>query len=213
MHALPRVVLALALVASLAPADDQADTILNAMQAAPSPYSVILPPDAKVGLWWEHTLPGSKTKLRYAITAERSGKLIVEQAQDVAGAPIVNAWLVDPEVDLNAEVADGEQLQHNVLEAWVGLRGQAPRAKKVMDAPRKQPAETVEGVELSERDEPLELAGKTWEAHVFVSEQSETWVVRGSQFVLKSVYQGKVVMELTAMGEDATSSLAWPSKK
>ena len=124
-----------------------------------------------------------------------------------------NAWLVDPEVDLNAEVADGEQLQHNVLEAWVGLRGQAPRAKKVMDAPRKQPAETVEGVELSERDEPLELAGKTWEAHVFVSEQSETWVVRGSQFVLKSVYQGKVVMELTAMGEDATSSLAWPSKK
>lgn len=211
--------LAVALVgASLAQGqDDQPDMgkiMLDSMKGQPTSYLIALPPDPKVGSWWEHTASGHK--MRYAITGEKEGKLIVEQEQDLGGTVLVNAWIVDPTVDVSKAPKEGEKVAHNVTRAFVGLKGKLPVVRPVMDVPMYKEVDAPDAqVDYTEGDETIELAGKTWEAHwVEVAKyESKTWLVKGSSFLLKSTYQGKVTIELTAMGEDAQSSLAWSSKK
>ena len=198
--------------------DDQPDMgkiMLDTMKGQPTMYLIALPPDPKVGMWWEHTASGHK--MRYAITGEKEGKLIVEQEQDLGGTVLVNAWVVDPTVDVSKTPKEGEKVAHNVTRAFVGLKGKLPVVRPVMDVPVHKEVDAPEGqVDYTEGDETIELLGRNWEAHWVETageHASKTWVVKGSYFLLKSTYQGKVSMELTAMGEDAQSSLVWSTKK
>ena len=187
---------------------DMSETMLNSAKDQPTMYFVALPPNPKGGMWWEHTASG--TKMKYAITAAKDDKLVVEQEQDYGGTMLVNAWLVDPSVDMMAEVKEGEKVNHNVSMAWVGIKGKEAHERKVMDVPVYKKAETTgEQVDYTEGDESVKLAGKTWDAHWTESGESKTWMVKGTMFLLKSMYQGKVSMELTGVGGDAKSGLKW----
>jgi len=186
---------------------DQSQAMLDSQKDTPTTYTVSLPPNPKVGMWWEHSASGSKMK--YAITAAKDDKLIVEQEMAMGETTLVNAWLVDPSVDLTAVPNEGEKVAHNVSMAWIGIKGKEAIERKVMEVPVYEKGEAGEAPDYTEGDETVELAGKKWNAHWVESGDSKTWMVKDTGFLLKSMYQGKVSMELSAVGGDAKSGLKW----
>ncbi|MEZ6185269.1 MAG: hypothetical protein R3F62_09710 [Planctomycetota bacterium] len=190
---------------------DTSQMMLDSAKGQPTQYIMQLPPNPKVGMWWEHTASG--TSMKYAITKAQDDKLVVEQEQDFGGTMLVNAWLVDPSVDTMAMPAEGEKMPANVTKAWVGIKGKEAHERKVMDAPVYKKTEGGQEVDYTEGDEQVKMAGKTWDAHWVESGESKTWTVKGTSFLLKSMYQGKVSMELKAVGGDAETMLKWDGGK
>lgn len=207
---LARLTLMAVLLAGLAQAQDPdmelSEVILEDLKTDPAGYLLPLPPGAKVGFWWEHKLgPGSA--VRYLVTAERDGLLVVERERDlgVAGT-IVHAWLVDPSVDLSHGRVVGKPRPNNVRKAWVGIKGKNAHPVTVQKPPIHQEGEPRK---IEESEAQIELAGKTWKATLMVEGEMRTWVANPQGFVLKCVIGEKVSTELVKIGTGATTSLVW----
>ncbi|RMG09561.1 MAG: hypothetical protein D6731_19235 [Planctomycetota bacterium] len=185
-----------------------AQAMVDSMKSTETQYLLALPPGAKVGVWWETTAGGAKSK--YAVVGEQEGKLIVEQAMDVGGSTIINAWLVDPTIDPTGMPSEGEPMPANVVKAWIGVPGKPGEERPVMKPPVYKKTGGGSGGQAEQGDERVELAGKTWDAHWTQTAHGKTWMAKGSAFALKTTdASGKTLFELTGWGEDAKPQLAW----
>jgi hypothetical protein len=187
---------------------DNSQAMVDSMKSTETQYVLALPPGAAAGQWWEHSMSG--TKMKYSIVAEKDGQLIVEQAMDMGGSTIINAWQVDPNVDVTQMPSEGEPMAANVTMAWVGAEGKAGEERPVMKAPIYKKGEGGAGAKAEEGDESVNLGGKDWDAHWTQTEHGKTWMAKGSTFILKSQDgSGKTTMELSGWGEDAKPALKW----
>lgn len=184
------------------------NSMVDAMKDQPTMYMVTLPPNPAVGQWWDYSMGGMEQ--HNAIVAEMDGMLVVEQAMDMGGTMVVNAWLVDPTVDLTATPRAGEKMAANVTKAWIGAEGDKPVERPVMDV-MVMPEATGDApeVDFTEGTESVAMGGKTWNAKWMETSGSKTWMVDGSGFLLKSEAGGSVNMELTGWGTDAEPMLDW----
>lgn len=184
--------------------------MVDAMKDQPTMFLVQLPPNPAVGQWWEYSMGGGAIKQHNAIVAAKDGMFVVEQCQDMGGTMVVNAWLVDPSVDLMAEVSAGQKMSANVSQAWIGAEGGKPMERPVMDVPM-MPEATGDAPEIdfTEGTERVSMAGNTWNAKWVERSGAKSWMVDGTAFMLKSEAGGTVAMELTGWGTDAEPALDW----
>ncbi|MFK7741504.1 MAG: hypothetical protein AB8H80_14395 [Planctomycetota bacterium] len=217
-----RIVMGLAALAALAgcdmlqnmnPMGGGGNAMIDAIKDQPAMYSVQLPPNAAVGTWWEMDMSGMKQKT--CVVAEKDGKFVVEQISDMGGTMLVQAFLVDPTVDLAQVPVAGEEMANNVSAAWVGAEGDEPIERKVM-APMKVPEATggtAEPVDMESGKETVTLAGNSFDTEWTEVAGSKTWMIEGTLFLLKSVSGGNTTMEISGWGNDAKPALKWDGDK
>ena len=189
---------------------DQTDNMMfNSMKSTKTMYIVALPPEATKGLWWEHTIVYGM-KVKYCIVGEKNGQLIIEKEMDLGGTRLIEAWQVDPSVDLSAKVKEGDPLPSNVTKAWIGLPGQPPQERTIMDVPvmKKSVKEDGSAEKFEKGTETINLAGRKWDASWVATTGGKVWTYKG--FLLKCQdAEGKTTMELTGWGTDAKAQLRW----
>lgn len=184
------------------------NAMVDSLKSQPAMNVVQLPPNASVGTWWEMDMSGMKQKT--CIVAKKDGKLVVEQISDMGGTMVVQAFLVDPSVNLMSMPSAGEEMPNNVSAAWVGAEGDEPVERKVM-APMKMPEATgsAPSVDMEQGKESVTLAGNSFNSQWTEVAGSKSWVIDGTSFLLKSVNGGKTTMEISGWGNDAEPALKW----
>ena len=186
---------------------DLSEVMLDSMKRHATQYQVSLPPGPKVGVWWEHSLTAG-LKTRSAIVDERNGNFLVEQELKVAGVTLVQAWLVDPSIDVTQDVREGHVLPANVIQAWIGIKGRRPVDRAIMKPPEK--SNRFESPKPKETKETITLAGQMWQATAYTSPYGKTWLAQGTSFILKGQdTDGKSTVKLSGWGEDAKPALLW----
>lgn len=183
---------------------DMGKMMLDSMKSQPTMYAIALPPGAAVGNTWEMTMSagGTEMKMNYAVVSESNGHLIVEKAQDYSGATLIEAWEIDPAVDLTAMPAEGESMPANVVKAWIGLPGEMGEERPVMEAPKMQGGGESSGTtDVEQGEETVELGGKSWETAWTKVGETQTWMAKGSTFILKTTN-----MELTAWSDEGAEA-------
>lgn len=188
---------------------NQAQAMVDTMKDQKAQFLVQLPPETAVGTWWEHTMAGGTMKMKFQVVAEQDGQFIVENPMKMGQATVVNVFQVDPNVDITVTPAAGELVAHNVTKAWIGAEGGTPVERPVMDVPKMPETQGTATTDFTEGTETVNLGGRDWNAKWIQTADSKSWMVAGTQFLLRAESKGTVSMELTGFGTDAKAALNW----
>lgn len=193
---------------------DLSDLVIETLTDQPCQNRVQLPAGAKVGLWWAYTL-SNELEYRWAIVAELDGCFVVESPLPVGDVVVIQSYLVDPAVDLDATNAleDGDDFPHNVRQAWVGLRGGTALDRPVMEPFQfSEPDDDLAQPEVEGGEEMITVNEQVIPCRWTEYARARRWVaVDGplAGLLIKSAFQDSVTMELTGTGEDAKPELAY----
>lgn len=192
------------------PGVDMATMMLDAMASSESTYWLQMPKGAIVGLWWEYEISGMTQ--RWSIIAETDGgAFIVENPMDFGGTVLVQAYEVDPAVEM--EFTPNKPMPVNVLNAWIGIPDKQPRERPVMDAPiYREPPNNGNAPAVVEGEETLTVSGWDIACKWMEVSGSKVWTAIAWPFeglVIRAEYNGTVSMELAACGDDAAPQLKW----
>lgn len=187
-------------------------TPLEKSQRMKASFMLPLPPAAEVGMSWT-TRQGTQTST-FRVVGEENGTLLIESEsefyQELLGARIITACLIDPSVDLQQSPEAGEPWPRNVIRAWVGLPGGKPLPNEVsfgFNVSEKEAAE-ASSARASTKTESLTLAGRKWDATVTENQSwTKSWSV--GAFTLRLEVDGTVVSELQELGTGAEAVLDW----
>ncbi len=174
---------------------------VDMMKDQPAQNVMALPPGAEVGTWWEYTMTGD-VKQRSCVVAEMDGKLVIEQPM-TGNEEVIQVFLVDPSVNMMAEVQAGSMMNTNVSKAWIGAKGEKPEERKVMAAMKMpEAAGNAPTMDFTEGTETITMAGKSFNTKWVEVDGNKTWSV--GSFLVKSNF-----MNLTGWGSDAKPELNW----
>lgn len=174
----------------------------------PAMNVMTLPKNAAVGQFWEVEMSGMTT--RNAIVDDMGGKFIVEQTSSMREG-VIEAFLVDPTVDMMRMVEAGDKMNANVTGAWVGDEGEAPMERKVMDAMvmPEMPAVDAPAVESTEGVQTVNMAGRDWDTKWIETSGSKMWTDNATGIMVRMDYNGDTMSKVTAYGTDAKPALDW----
>ncbi|QDV06098.1 hypothetical protein Poly30_16020 [Planctomycetes bacterium Poly30] len=180
---------------------------LDTAKNVPAMNVMALPPAPAVGQSWTMDMSGMKTTT--AIVAEMDGQFILEQETSMYGEPIILAYQVDPRVDMTAVPAAGEKMTSNVTAAWIGVEGEKPLEHTVMEAMTmpETTGEAAPAMDFTTGNETVSLGGRSWDATWTEAGDSKSWMA--GNFILRSDYDGKTVMQITDWQSNAEPKLDW----
>ena len=185
------------------------NAMVDAMKNQPAMNMMVLPPNPAVGQAW--TMDMSGMEQRTAIVAEQDGMFIVEQGMDMGGEMIIQAFLVDPSVDLMQTPSAGDEIANNVKGAWIGAEGNKPVERPLMEPMIMPEVEGVDAatVDVEQGTQTVELGGRSWDTEWSEAMGSRSWMLAGSNFLVRSDMEGNTVMVLSKWETDAEPALDW----
>ena len=182
-------------------ANDMAKMMKDSAQA---PYLVQVHEGMAVGQYAVTEMMGG-TKQWWGCTGEKDGNKVVEMRMEMAGQGwITYAYVVDAEGNTqSAYIANYDPEAEELSEGY---------EIKIME---KTDAPAGEAPEAETGEETVNAAGKDWDCTWTKTEHGKSWIAKDGWFskVIKvEGADGKVVMELKEIGEDATLGLKWPGE-
>jgi hypothetical protein len=173
------------------------------MQAS---YWIQVHADPQVGQYWETSMDAHGTLMtnRWQVSAIDGDHAIIEHLNEMDSDFMESSYVIAYRVDLTAG-----DYEPNVLQAWIGIKGEAGEEISIMDVP--EATGNGEGVAPDEESfSDVEIAGKAWSGTKYTTEHATWWQADDAWFngQIKMDASG-MVTELTAFGDDAEPLLNW----